>query len=266
MSVRMPPELRQQVEQAAITAGMSLSAYIADTLAKASLPRPAGAVPVAAEPVYSTLPHRERGQAPISDERVNRPVNTAANGSVVNPQPQALQPVAGAVAYIIVGLRLIGSDINQIAHTINSGMPADSGKLVRVLRRLRDLFEIEGVFGSVMFDQKATDERGRIANNLNQISQAGPRALPAIVQELVQGYLALLAAANAHDFCARLTVVQQWHQSNDSPHPQARQQLQDGGAIRPARPAAPTFQPRPRPAPPEIPDGKSGFLDRLLKS
>lgn len=264
----MPPELRQQVEQAAITAGMSLSAYIADTLAKASLPHPAAAAPVAvhAAPVYDSLPHHERDQAPVSDDLVNWPVNTAVNKPMTQPQPQVPQPAVGVAASVIAGLRLIGTDINRIAHTINSGMPADSGRLVRVLRQLRDLLEIEGVFGSILFDQTATEELGRIANNLKQIAQAGPWAMPTIIRELVQGYIALLLATDIHAFRARLAVVQQWHQSNDSPHPQARQQLQDGGAVRSARPAPPALPTRPRPAPPEIPDGKSGFLGRLFKS
>ena len=165
------------------------------------------------------------------------PVNTAVNGRMAQPQPQVPQHAAVTAAPVTAALRLIGTDINRIAHTINSGLPSDSAQLVRALRQVRDLFEIEGVFAAILLDQSATDERGRIANNLNQIAQAGPWRLTPAILELVQGYLAVLAATNTHAVRARLTVVQQWHRTHDTPHPQARQQLQDSGPVRAPRPA-----------------------------
>jgi len=329
MSVRMAPELRSQVEQAAITAGMSLSAYIADTLAKASLPRVTAPAPTAAPVTIHTAPvayyptftqggarasfhmpaasmtsppipatvraahaqptpqvqpapanpqpptrttptngppiQREQGYAPRPDDHVNMPVNTAVNGRMAQPQPQVPQHAAVTAAPVTAALRLIGTDINRIAHTINSGLPSDSAQLIRALRQVRDLFEIEGVFAAILLDQSATDERGRITNNLNQIAQAGPWRLTPAILELVQGYLAVLAATNTHAVRARLTVVQQWHRTHDTPHPQARQQLQDSGPVRAPRPAPAAPQPRPRPTPTPA-NGGTSFLGRLLKS
>lgn len=262
LAVRVAPELREKVEQAAIAARTTVSGYIADTLSKAVGQRQATALPTIAHP-QSFLPHQpsaavaERpkyrvpanGAAPLAsapsaiaekdrhqgDAKPAQWTNVASRlepwGVHAVPTP-AMPPVSAEVAE----LRRIGGGINQVAHTVNTGLPADAAQLVQSLRGLGQLFERDEAFKLISTDQSAVAELGRIANNLNQIARGGSRSLPAHVHELVQAYLAALASENVHAFIARRVILRKWHQTHDTPHPQARNELQDGDAVRSPRP------------------------------
>lgn len=102
ISVRLPIEEREAVEKAAIEAGTTVSAYVAQFLKTGGQPKSA---PTPAAP----LPEK---QAPVI----------------------AMPLLADAV--VLDELRRIGTNINQIARATNAGMPPDLAHLVRCMDTL----------------------------------------------------------------------------------------------------------------------------------
>lgn len=108
VSVRLQPEQRQKLEETAIAAGMSLSAFTAKTLSAAIDGREQPAVADSAEANGAATPTQEH------------PPPTATRGAETATMAVSLSdPMA------LAELRRIGVNINQIAHTVNIGLSPD---------------------------------------------------------------------------------------------------------------------------------------------
>lgn len=121
LSVRVTPEQRAAVEGAAITEGVTVSAYIAKALARAT-----GGKPSAGATVNTHVNQHVYSQSAQQTAAVNR-VEAERVARVVLSDPTVLDE-----------LRRIGVNINQIAHTINSGLPPDVQRLAEQFRHLLD--------------------------------------------------------------------------------------------------------------------------------
>lgn len=109
ISCRVPIELHEAIEKAAVTAGTSASAYVATTVERSI----AGKEPSARPP----------SRAPDTKDK---PAPRAAGISLSDPAAFA-------------ELKRIGINVNQIAHAINAGLPQNAQQIVAAFK---DLFEV----------------------------------------------------------------------------------------------------------------------------
>jgi len=103
IAFRVTAAERERLENAAIDAGMSLSAYLAAML----------------------------------ERRTNQMRGRLAEMQRPPPPPESNQPALSPEA--LHELRRIGNNINQIAHALNSGLPPEPQHLVHQLQKLLDL-------------------------------------------------------------------------------------------------------------------------------
>lgn len=115
LSVRVPPELREAIEKAAVAAGMTVSGFIARTMQEA-------------------LSGRKQARAAVNTP-VNKDAGTTAGVVLTDP----------AVVY---ELRRIGNNINQIAHAVNAELPPDVQLTIEQFRHLFEALADEPQFRS----------------------------------------------------------------------------------------------------------------------
>ncbi len=234
IAVRVPIEQREAIETAAVTAGASVSGFVAATMAEAMSRKKATPVTAAAPPAQV-----QKTQAGIS----------------------LSDPAA------IAELRRIGININQLAHAANAGYPPNVVALLDNLKRLFAMLSepdtlkrhVERLATPPVARPQADEPRTKL-DPLPRTPQVAP-ALPAASPQrrpLPPGLASTIAEAAAARPAPKLpTRVVSPKPDTPSPrlpprpppqpamkddrrapqHPQARNQLQSRPELRPARPA-----------------------------
>ncbi|KAB2912716.1 MAG: MobC family plasmid mobilization relaxosome protein, partial [Hyphomicrobiaceae bacterium] len=109
LSVRLPIEQREAIEVAAVGAGASVSAFVADTMAKV---------------VSGKLPRAAK-------------IEEAA--ALPPPKPRIVPGISLSDPTALAELKRIGVNINQLAHAANAGLPLNASALVRGFAYLFEL-------------------------------------------------------------------------------------------------------------------------------
>lgn len=124
VSVRMPIERREAIERAAVTAGTSVSAFVLSSVERAM----------------------DGGDVVINTPKPTR------------DEPGKELPVASGVSLsdpaALAELRRIGININQIAHSINSGLPQSAQRVVGAFREAFDALADPQAFKNKLADLK----------------------------------------------------------------------------------------------------------------
>lgn len=130
LAVRVAEDQRRAIEDAAVAAGLTVSAFISATMAEAN----SGRRPATGRVASSSTGHEPRAQVIF----VPRPASVFERRWLPAPPPEVRPSVVVSDPAVLHELKRIGNNINQIAHATNSNLPPS---LQLVTQAYQQLFE-----------------------------------------------------------------------------------------------------------------------------